>query len=91
MIVQTPLLSLDMSSPSTSLETLSFASSYLVTHGATVGHVGTRLHVESSEGRAVNAKDRPRSLATMAVGSNSLLMSTLLHCSEKDVDVSDMA
>ena len=27
----------------------------------------------------------------MVVGSNSLLMSTLLHCSEKDVDASDMA
>ena len=42
------------------------------------------------KGAAVNAEDRPRSLATMAVDSNSLLMSTLLHCSEKDVDASDM-
>ena len=41
------------------------------------------------KGVAVNAKDRPRSLATMAIGSNSLLMSTLLHCSEKDMDALD--
>ena len=41
------------------------------------------------KGTAVNAKDRPRSLATVAVGSNSLLMLTLLHYSEKDVDASD--
>ena len=27
----------------------------------------------------------------MAIGSNSLLMSTLLHCSEKDVDAWDIA
>ena len=40
-----------MSSPSTSLETLSSASSYFVAHGAAVGHVGTGLHAESSEGR----------------------------------------
>jgi len=39
-----------MSSPSTSLETLSFPSSYLVAHGAAVGHVGTGLHAEPSEG-----------------------------------------
>ena len=41
------------------------------------------------KGVAVNAKDRPRSLANMAIGSNSLLMSTLLHCSEKDMDALD--
>jgi len=39
-----------MSSPSTSLETLSSASSYLVANGAVVGHVGVRLHAELSEG-----------------------------------------
>jgi len=43
------------------------------------------------KGAAVNAEDRPMSLSTMAVGSNSLLMPTLLHCSEKDVDASDTA
>ena len=43
------------------------------------------------KGAVVNAKDRPRSLATVVVGLNSLLMSTLLHCSEKDMDASDMA
>ena len=43
------------------------------------------------KGTTVNAKDRPRSLATMAVGSNNLLMSMLLHCYEKDMDASDMA
>ena len=43
------------------------------------------------KGAAVNAEDRPMSLATVAVGSNSLLMSTLLHCSEKDVDASNTA
>ena len=43
------------------------------------------------KGVAVNAEDRPRSLAIVVVGSNSLLMSTLLHCPEKDVDASDMA
>ena len=41
------------------------------------------------KGAAVNAEDRPWSLATVAVGSNNLLMSTLLHCSEKDMDASD--
>ena len=41
------------------------------------------------KGAAVNAEDRPRSLAIVVVGSNSLLMSMLLHCSEKDVDASD--
>ena len=49
MVVQTPLLSSDMSSPSTSLETLSSASSYLVANGAPVGHVGARFHVEPSK------------------------------------------
>ena len=34
-----------------SLETLSSASSYLVTNGAAVGHVGAGLHAEPSEGR----------------------------------------
>ena len=43
------------------------------------------------KGTAVNAEDQPRSLATMVVGSNSLLMSMLLHYSEKDVDASDTA
>ena len=43
------------------------------------------------KGAAVNAEDRPRSLATVVVSSNSLLMWTLLHCSEKDVDASDTA
>ena len=43
------------------------------------------------KGAVVNAEDRLRSLATVAVGSNSLLMSTLLHCSEKDVDALNMA
>ena len=43
------------------------------------------------KGTAVNAEDRPRSLATVAVGSNSLLISMLLHYSEKDVDALDMA
>ena len=43
------------------------------------------------KGAAVNAEDRPRSLAIVVVGSNSLLMSTLLHCSEKDVDALDTA
>ena len=43
------------------------------------------------KGATVNAVDRLRSLAIVAVGSNSLLMSTLLHCSEKDVDASGMA
>ena len=42
------------------------------------------------KGASVNTEDQPMSLATMAVGSNSLLMSTLLHCSEKDADASDM-
>ena len=41
-----------MSSPNTSLETLSSASSYLVTNGAVVGHVGTGLHAEQFEGRS---------------------------------------
>ena len=91
MVVQTPLLSSDMSSPSMSLETLYSASSYLLAHGATVGHVGTGLHAEPLKGVAVNAKDQPRSLAIVAAGSNSLLMSMLLHCSKKDVDVSDIA
>jgi len=43
------------------------------------------------KGMAVNAEDQLRSLATVVVGSNSLLMSTLLHCSKKDVDASDTA
>ena len=43
------------------------------------------------KGTTVNAEDRPMSLVTVAVGSNSLLMSMLLHCSEKDVDASDTA
>ena len=43
------------------------------------------------KGAAVNAEDRPMSLATVAVRSNSLLMSMLLHCPEKDVDASDTA
>ena len=50
MVVQMPLLSSDMSSPSMSLETLSSASSYLVANGVVVGHVGTGLHAEPSEG-----------------------------------------
>ena len=33
-----------------SLETLYSASSYLLAHGAMVGHVGTGLHAEPSEG-----------------------------------------
>ena len=41
------------------------------------------------KGMAVNAEDRPRSFATMAVGLNSLLMSMLLYYSEKDMDASD--
>ena len=51
MVVQTPLLSSDMSSPSTNLETLSSASSYLVANGAAIDHVSARLHAEPSEGR----------------------------------------
>ena len=43
------------------------------------------------KGTMINTEDQPRSLATVAVGSNSLLMLTLLHCSEKDVDASDTA
>ena len=43
------------------------------------------------KGTAVNAEDRPMSLATMVVGSNSLLMSMLLHYSEEDVEASNMA
>ena len=43
------------------------------------------------KGAAVNAEDRPMSLAIVEVGSNSLLMLTLLHCFEKDVDALDMA
>ena len=43
------------------------------------------------KGAAVNAEDRPMSLGTVAVGLNSLLILTLLHCSEKDMDASDMA
>ena len=43
------------------------------------------------KGTAVNAKDRSMSLATVVVGLNNLLMSTLLHCSKKDVDASDTA
>ena len=43
------------------------------------------------KGTAVNAEDQPRSLATMVVGSNSLLMSTLLYCSKKDADALDTA
>ena len=43
------------------------------------------------KGVVVNAEDRLMILATVAVGSNSLLMSTLLHYSEKDVDASDTA
>ena len=50
MVVQTPLLSSDMSSPSMSLETIFFASAYLVANGAVVDHVGVRLHAESSKG-----------------------------------------
>ena len=42
------------------------------------------------KGTAVNAEDQLRSLATVAVGLNSLLMSMLLHCSKKDVVASDM-
>ena len=42
------------------------------------------------KGTVVNAEDWPMSLATVVVGSNGLLMSTLLHCSKKDVDVLDM-
>jgi len=51
MVVQMPLLSSDMSSPSTSLEILFSASSNLVANGAAVGHVGVGLHAEPSEGR----------------------------------------
>ena len=40
-----------MSSPSTRLETLSSATSYLVANRAAVGHVGMGLHAELSEGR----------------------------------------
>ena len=50
-IAQTPLVPPDMSSPSRSLENLSFTSSYLVISGATVEHVGMGLYVEPSEGR----------------------------------------
>ena len=41
------------------------------------------------KGVAVNAEDRPRSLAIVVIGSISLLMSTLLYCS-KDVNASEM-
>ena len=41
------------------------------------------------KGTAVNAEDRPRSLAIVVIGSTSLLMSTLLHYSKKDVDALD--
>ena len=91
MVVQTPLLSSNMSLPSTSLETLSFASSYLVAHGAAVSHVGTGLHAESSEGCGGKCQGLAEELGTVAVSSNSLLMSMLLHCSKKDVDASDTA
>ena len=43
------------------------------------------------KGMAVNDEDQLRSLATVAVGLNSLLMSMLLHCSKKDMDALDMA
>jgi len=51
MVVQTPLLSSNMSSPSTILETLFSTSSYLVANGAAVDHVGAGLHAEPSKGR----------------------------------------
>ena len=41
------------------------------------------------KGTVVNAEDWPMSLATVVVGSNSLLMSMLLHYSEEDVDASN--
>ena len=43
------------------------------------------------KGAVVNAKDRLRSLSTVAVSSNSLLMLMLLHCSKKDVDALETA
>ena len=91
MVVQMPLLSSDMSSPSRSLETLSSASSYLVANGAVIGHVDAGLHAEPSKRRGGKCQGWPRSLATFAVGLNSLSMSALLHCSENDVDASDTA
>ena len=50
MVVQAPLLWSDMSSPSTSLETLFSASLYLVANGAAIDHVGVGLHAEPSKG-----------------------------------------
>jgi len=39
-------------------------------------------------GAAVDAENRPMGLVAMvAIGSNNLLMSTLLYCSKKDMDV----
>jgi len=39
-------------------------------------------------GAAVDAENRPMGLVAMvAIGSNSLLMSTLQYCSKKDIDV----
>ena len=40
-------------------------------------------------GAAVDAENRPMGLVAtvVAIGSNSLLMSTLLYCSKKDMDV----
>ena len=43
------------------------------------------------KGVVVNAEDRLMILATVAVGSNSLLMLMLLHCSKKDVDALETA
>ena len=56
MVVQTPLLLSDMSSPSMIFETLSSASSYLIANGAAVGHVGTGLHAEPSEGHGYKCR-----------------------------------
>ena len=49
------------------------------------------IRLSRLKGVAVNAEDRLRSLSTVAVSSNSLLMLTQLHYSKKDVDVSDIA
>ena len=63
MVVQTPLLSSDMSSPSMSLETLFSASSYLVVNGAAVDHVGMGLHAEPSEGRGGKCRGSAKELS----------------------------
>ena len=49
------------------------------------------IRLSRLKGVAVNAEDRLRSLSTVAVSSNSLLMLTQLHYSKKDVDASNTA